>query len=152
MALLDPTHRYDKLKSPFRGHALADLLVRRNSKYEFYGSASFSTEEEYKQLRFRDLTATEEMKEIDPWTGESKNTFTFEQIQNELPTWAEVEAEHLDNLAEYEAYAGKRERVYPDWRDQLDMLYKDIANGKLGETAKTSAFYTTIKAVKDANQ
>ena len=151
MTLLDPSHRYDRLKAPFMGHALADLLIRRGGKYEFSGSGSFTTQEGFEQLTFRDTTAPEEMKEIDPWTGEARNIYTYEQIKNELPTWAEVEAEHVDNLAEYAAYEGKRTRRYPDWREQLDMLYKDINSGKLGETAKTSTFYTTIKGIKDAN-
>lgn len=151
MALIDPSHRYDRLKAPFMGHALQDLLVRRGAKYEFSGSFSFSTEEEYQQLKFRDITAPEEMKEIDPWTGDPKNLYTFEQVKNELPTFAEIIAEHEDNLAEYDEYEGKRNRRYPDWRDQLDMLFKDIDSGKLGDAAKTSSFYTTIKGIKDAN-
>jgi len=32
MALLDKTHLYDQLKAPFRGHALEDLLKKRNMK------------------------------------------------------------------------------------------------------------------------
>lgn len=35
--------------------------------------------------------------------------------------------------------------------NQLDMLYKDIDAGKLGETAKTGSWYTHIKSVKDNN-
>lgn len=35
---------------------------------------------------------------------------------------------------------------YPGWRDQMDMLYRDIHNGTLD---KTGEFYTAIKAVKD---
>lgn len=151
MALIDPSHRYDRLKSPFMGHALQDLLVRRGAKYEFSGSFSFSTEEDYKQLKFRDVTASEEMKEVDPWTGEPKNLYTYEQVKSELPTWAEVLEEHEDNLAEYADYEGKRNRRYPDWREQLDMLFKDIDAGKLGDNAKSSSFYTTIKGIKDAN-
>lgn len=151
MALLDPTHRYDQLKAPFMGHALADLLIRSGGKYEFAGSFSFATEEEYHQLKFRDTTAPDELKEIDPWTGEPGNLYSYEQVKNELPTWAEILEEHEDNLAEYDAYAGKRARKYPDIKEQLDMLYKDIESGKLGETAKSSSFYTTIKGIKDAN-
>ena len=33
--------------------------------------------------------------------------------------------------------------------DQLDLLYKDIAAGKLGEDAKTGGWYLDVKAVKD---
>jgi hypothetical protein len=151
MALIDKSHRYDTLKAPFTGHALADLLVRRGSKYEFMGSFSFEGEAGYQELKFRDTTASEELKEIDPWTGEAKNVYTYEQIKTELPTFAEIMAEHEENLAEYAAYEGKRLRRYPDIKEQLDMLYKDIDQGVLGEGAKSSQFYTAIKAVKDAN-
>lgn len=37
---------------------------------------------------------------------------------------------------------------YPDIEEQLDKLFHDIDDGKLD---KTGAFYTTLKAVKDAN-
>ena len=151
MALTDKSLRYDILKAPFVGHALAELLVRRGGKYEFMGSFSFDGEAGYQELKFRDTTASDELKEVDPWTGEAKNIYTYEQVKNELPTFAEVLAEHEDNLAEYAAYEGKRLRKYPDWREQLDMLYKDIDQGLLGEDAKSSQFYTAIKAVKDAS-
>jgi hypothetical protein len=151
MALIDPTHRYDKLKAPFMGHALADLLIRRGRKYEFSGSFSFQTEAEYQQLEFRDITAPDSVREIDPWTGRPGNLYTYSQVASELPTWAEILAEHEDNLAEYAEYEGKRNRQYPDWRDQLDMLFKDIDSGKLGDAAKTSTFYSTIKGIKDSN-
>jgi|TARA_B100001996_G_scaffold365412_1_gene335282 hypothetical protein len=35
--------------------------------------------------------------------------------------------------------------------NQLDMLYKDIDAGKLGNDAKTGSWYTHIKSVKDNN-
>jgi hypothetical protein len=152
MALIDKTHLYDGLKAPFPGHALNDLLINKGGKWEAAGTMSFYSKEEYEALKFRDNTASEEMKEIDPWTGEAKNLYSYADIKDELPSWDEVWAEHEDNLAEYAAYEGKRARKYPDIKDQLDMLYKDIDKGLLGDTAKASAFYTTIKAVKDANQ
>ena len=45
----------------------------------------------------------------------------------------------------------KRKREYLSWNEQLDKLYHDIDNGKFGDTAKTSTWYTHIKSVKDAN-
>ena len=151
MALTDKTHRYDTLKAPFVGHALAELLVRRGGKYEFMGSFSFQGEAGYQELKFRDTTVSEELKEIDPWTGEAKNVYTYEQVKTQLPTFAEVMVEHEENLAEYAAYEGKRLRRYPDVKEQLDLLYKDIDQGLLGEGAKSSQFYTAIKAVKDSS-
>ena len=38
---------------------------------------------------------------------------------------------------------------YKGITDQLDLLYKDIAAGKLGEDAKTGGWYLDVKAVKD---
>lgn len=40
---------------------------------------------------------------------------------------------------------------YPGIGEQLDLLWHDIDDGKLGDTAKTSSFYTTIKNVKDSS-
>lgn len=152
MALLDKSHLYDNLKEPFVGHAIVDLLINRGGRYEFVGSFSLDTQEEYESSKFIDNTVSDEDSDIDPWTGEAGNIRMYADIRDNLPTWEEVLAEHQDNLAEYAQYAGKRARVYPDWRDQLDMLYKDIDAGKLGSAAKTSDFYTTIKQIKDSNQ
>jgi len=38
---------------------------------------------------------------------------------------------------------------YPDISDQLDKLWHDIDEGKLGADAKTGAWYNTVKSVKD---
>jgi len=152
MALTNKSHFYDILKAPFMGHALNELLERAGGKWESSGSMSFTTKEEYESLSFRDQTASEEMKEIDRWTGEPKNLYKYADIKDELPSWEEIVAEHEENISEYDALAGKRARKYPDWKDQLDMLYKDIDAGHLGDAAKASVFYTTIKAVKDSNQ
>ena len=45
------------------------------------------------------------------------------------------------------AYKSQRARQYPNIADQLDMLWHAIDNNALN---KTSDFYTTLKAVKDA--
>ena len=52
--------------------------------------------------------------------------------------------------AEFESnqYKVKRIAEYPSIGDQLDMLWHAIDSGTLN---KTSDFYTTLKAVKDAN-
>lgn len=149
MALLDKSVRYDTLKPPFMGHALGDLLTLRGGKYQASGSFSFTTKEEYENLTFIDTTIVDA--EIDQWTGDPTNQRTYEQIKDELPSWKEVLAEHQDNLKEYDEYAGKRARIYPDWRDQLDLIYKDIEAGKLGDLAKTSSFYQTINKIKTDN-
>ena len=46
-------------------------------------------------------------------------------------------------------YQTKREAYYGRAVEQLDLLYHDIDDDKLGEDAKTSEFYLGRKAVKD---
>ena len=151
--LTDKTTYYDMLKAPFRGHALAELLEARNSPYQFSGSFSFETEAEYRELKFLDSTDSEDQQEIDPLTGDPLCQYSYDQVSQNLPTWAEVEAEHVDNMNEYNRLEGKRERTekYPAYSEQLDMLYKDIDAGHLGTAAKSSSFYIAIKAVKDSS-
>ncbi len=45
-------------------------------------------------------------------------------------------------------YKNKRYAAYPKWQDQLDMLYHDIAAGKLDATG---TWATHIKSIKEAN-
>ena len=40
-------------------------------------------------------------------------------------------------------------RQYAELTDQLDQLYHDIDDGKLGADAKTGSWYLAVKAVKD---
>lgn len=40
-------------------------------------------------------------------------------------------------------------RNYPEISDQLDSLYHDIDDGKLGADAKTGTWYAAVKKVKD---
>lgn len=148
--------RYDLLKPPYRGHVLDALLEERNlnDSVAYSGSHSFETEEEYNELNWLDLTLSAEESGFDPQTGHDKNRRTAAEMAEKfanLPTFAEVDAEFSEYLTEYDAYAGKRERVYPRVQEQMDMLFHDIESGLLGEAAKTSSFFTSIKAVKDAN-
>ena len=43
----------------------------------------------------------------------------------------------------------KRLRYYPYIVDQLDALWHDIDEGKLGADAKTGTWYLALKTVKD---
>jgi len=149
--MLDPTLRYDRLKAPFPGHALDELLTERNSKYSWSGSYSLSSQEEYETFRFFDTTVSEEDKDIDSITGYPKNQRSYEEISSELPTFEEIMERHAELMAEYDSYAGKRQRVYPPYSEQLDMLFKDIDAGLLGDSAKESNFYQTIKQIKEEN-
>ena len=51
----------------------------------------------------------------------------------------------------YKSVVEQLDMLYKDIAEQLDMLYKDIDAGKLGDNAKTGAWYLHIKAVKDNN-
>ena len=46
-------------------------------------------------------------------------------------------------------YATKRSAYYPLGVEQLDLLYHAIDANEFGADAKTSSFYTELKAVKD---
>ena len=45
----------------------------------------------------------------------------------------------------------KRRAEYLNWTVQLDKLYHDINDGKFGDAAKTSTWYTHIKSVQADN-
>ena len=40
---------------------------------------------------------------------------------------------------------------YPEIREQLDLLWHAIDDGQFGDSAKSSAFYTTLQTVKNNN-
>jgi hypothetical protein len=66
---------------------------------------------------------------------QGKSLFTrWEDDQNrEPPTWNEIEEEVLRERRIYDwfEWERQRERLYPDWRDQFDMLYNDIKSGNI---------------------
>ena len=151
---MDPELRYDKLKPPFVGNALVDLVNERYAKkYDVAGGVSFKSAEEMEEtVIVFDTTAAD--KEIDRWTGFAKNQYSLSQIREiepDFPTYQEVIDLHQEYLTEYNAYEGKRQRQYPALKEQFDLLYHSIESGALGEAAKDSIFYTTIKEIKEAN-
>jgi hypothetical protein len=60
-------------------------------------------------------------------------------------------AEITLKIHELNGYSNARSNEYYAIVEQLDMLYKDIDAGLLGELAKTGSWYNHIKGVKDAN-
>lgn len=64
------------------------------------------------------------------------------------PTEEAIQAKLSELQADYDSkqYQRDRQREYPELPEQLDMLFHAIDAGALD---KTSAFYTTLKAVKD---
>lgn len=144
------TFRYDSVKTPDMGHALIELIAERNiTSVGWSGSFSFSTELEYiNDHVYYDLTSSGD---IDPMTGDPKNLISWSEASEVMPSWVDVLARYNELLIEYAEYENKRQRVYPTVQNQLDMLYKDINAGLLGEEAKSSQFYLAIKTVKDIN-
>ena len=55
----------------------------------------------------------------------------------------------IDKLMEIDGWIGKRR--YPFWKQQFEMLYDDIKNGKYEEKAKTRKFFTTTDKMKTDN-
>lgn len=147
---LDPSLKFDSLRVPVMGHALNELI--KDSDYDWSGCSTFETEEEYKQLKWAMKNAPPEKQGIDKWTGEPLNRVSAEEAG--APSFEEIKSKHDEYMEEYNLAAGKRERVrhYPEIKEQLDMLYHDIDNGLLGDQAKESNFYTTIKEIKDTYQ
>lgn len=81
-------------------------------------------------------------------SGETYEGINWLDEEQTKPTKQEVEDKIAELIADYESKQYQRDRVYPSIGDQLDMLWHAIDNGTLN---KTSDFYTTIKAVKDAH-
>ena len=65
----------------------------------------------------------------------------------EPPTWEEIQEEikREVDIYNYYLYERNREKAYPDWRDQLDMLYHDIKSGNINN----GSWITAIDAVKE---
>lgn len=76
------------------------------------------------------------------WTG-----YLSEQMEVDDFCKISEEAATCNGVTFEENYV--RARVYPDMGDQLDKLYHDIDDGKLGEDAKTGDWYLAVKQVKD---
>lgn len=63
------------------------------------------------------------------------------------PTWAEIESEILRevDIYNYYLYERNREKNYPDWKTQLDLLYHDLKNNNLNN----GTWIKTIESVKE---
>ena len=74
------------------------------------------------------------------WHDNNPNNITVEQIKTK----------QTELIAEYDAlqYQRDREPDYPNLAEQFDLLWHAIDSDTLD---KTSDFYTTLKAVKDAH-
>jgi hypothetical protein len=87
------------------------------------------------------------------YTIENEDINKIYWISNPPETLASIEELHaevarLEALELSNAYQRARKIEYPAIAEQLDMLWHAIDSGSLD---KDSNFYTTLKAVKDAN-
>ena len=75
---------------------------------------------------------------------------TSETTKSAPVTWWSVKAKYDELVIAYtnNEYARKRVASYDTIGEQLDKLYHDIDAGKLD---KTGTWFTSVKAVKDAN-
>jgi len=53
------------------------------------------------------------------------------------------------NLTKNYTYSQARKTEYPTITEQLDLLWHAVDGGVFGDSAKSTAFYTQLKAVKD---
>ena len=87
-------------------------------------------------LRDNDYTQIE-------WVNAPENPATLEQVNAKL---AELQAEYETNQ-----YQRDRAEAYPELKEQLDLLWHAIDDGKFNVKSKDTDFYKKLKAVKDAN-
>ena len=79
----------------------------------------------------------------------------------EETAYNDLQTEHNANFKQYKVFRtsglyddSKKEQTkttYGKLSEQLDMLYRDIHAGKLGDDAKTGEWYLHVKKVKDDN-
>ncbi len=105
--------------------------------------------------RDSNMNITEAVRTLRPNSSYSVTGETYEGIKwcdpdNNIPTKEEVQTKVAELQAEYDAlqYQRDREPNYPRLAEQFDLLWHAIDADTLD---KTSDFYTTLKAVKDAH-
>ena len=59
--------------------------------------------------------------------------------------------ELVEKIEEINGPLSLRSEQYDMWQYQLDLLWHDIDNNKLGEDAKTGLWYNHIKSIKESN-
>ena len=69
-------------------------------------------------------------------------------VAGKSPTAEELKAEETRLLEEYASLQYQRDRRYPRWEEQLDLLYHDMVSGK-GD--KTGEWFKAVKKVKTDN-
>ena len=86
-----------------------------------------------------------------------QNTQTYESIiwKDPADTVSKevIDAKVAELQAEYDSKQYQRDRAdaYPELKEQLDLLWHAIDDGKFNVKSKDTDFYKKLKAVKDAN-
>ena len=99
------------------------------------------------------MDIVEAIRRIDPSVSATVKNNEYDTIEwlkgGPIPR-DQIDAEIVKLRAEYDAKQYQRDRadIYPEIKEQLDMLWHAIDSGTLD---KTSDFYTTLKKVKDDN-
>lgn len=99
------------------------------------------------------MDIVEAIRRIDPSVSATVKNNEYDTIEwlngGPIPK-DQIDAEIVKLRAEYDAKQYQRDRadIYPEIKEQLDMLWHAIDSGTLD---KTSDFYTTLKKVKDDN-
>ena len=73
--------------------------------------------------------------------------------EKQQPTDKQINDKIAELQAEYDAKQYQRDRAdaYPELKEQLDLLWHAIDDGKFNVKSKDTDFYKKLKAVKDAN-
>ena len=110
-----------------------------------YGNKKVNMERNFISKAIRAITGTGVSYDTD-----GKTILKWRTPDVPQPSQAEIDAEVTKLQAEYDAlqYQRDREPDYPDLAEQFDLLWHAIDADTLD---KTSDFYTTLKAVKDAH-
>ena len=77
------------------------------------------------------------------WHCGNQKNISEEQIQAKL---TELQVDY-----DSKQYQRDRAEAYPDLKEQLDLLWHAIDDGKFNVKSKETDFYKKLKAVKDAN-
>ena len=91
--------------------------------------------------------------------SEGVNPFNYDTLKDtwtsstSIPTESALKTAAISQIETDKSmqYQGNRYVQYPDVREQLDQLYHDMKDGKLGVGATTGSWYVGISSVKTAN-
>ena len=84
-----------------------------------------------------------------PNVASQTNNLAFDEEGNKITVDESKVAEEIKKLqADYDSKQYQRDRIYPKFDEQFDLLFRDINSGNV---SKDGEFYKAIKAVKDAH-